>query len=443
MRCFIGNRINTDSDDNHRERIDVFCPTFGQFRDIGEHPPVPFIEIVCNCITALLERYDNESKRKHEIMSHFGEMINHLQLDYYIIEEYEVPIPGKTDKRTSSKIDMVVSSKSTQELNHIPEVLMEIKNEFGATNNEPVVQLSNNYCKCVGNYLTQSHSCINLNPTFLLIITGSSLFLYGAITTKTAQSSNLNIFLDLIDSIHLDQKILDVITISTFFWKLFKFIKQLSEERVLHDKHRYSSIIPIPILKQPLQKSDTIGRVGKKLVFVNSSKVFKFVYHCNFREAFEAAVINNISPKFAIQKLHNNLYLLSMELVKGKTLGELLNLTNEGSRDNLKVPWGNFLDGFAKFSSSYVHGDIRSCNIIYGALPDSVEEKFYLIDFDWANSKTQGFYPIDINSDIHWPNGVEKRKPITDQHDYFWLKEHTTLLFGVSSLSKFENLKYL
>ena len=63
----------------------------------------------------------------------------------------------------------------------------------------------------------------------------------------------------------------------------------------------------------------------------------------------------------------------------------------------------------------YVHGDLRSNNIMIrtDVMDKSVELK--VVDFDWAGKAGQVYYPAERNEEIQWPD--EAGGPIEQDHD--------------------------
>ena len=63
----------------------------------------------------------------------------------------------------------------------------------------------------------------------------------------------------------------------------------------------------------------------------------------------------------------------------------------------------------------YVHGDLRSNNIMIrtDVMDKSVELK--VVDFDWAGKAGQVYYPAERNEEIQWPD--EAGGPIGQDHD--------------------------
>lgn len=62
--------------------------------------------------------------------------------------------------------------------------------------------------------------------------------------------------------------------------------------------------------------------------------------------------------------------------------------------------------------NGFVHGDLRSPNILVGAAGVTV------LDFDWAGREGNAFYPCVLNrKGIRWPADAAVRAPITKNHD--------------------------
>lgn len=70
----------------------------------------------------------------------------------------------------------------------------------------------------------------------------------------------------------------------------------------------------------------------------------------------------------------------------------------------------------------FVHGDLRSPNILVrrsSAIEGSI---ILLLDFDWPGVEGETFYPRRINKDIAWAEGVEVTRPITKAQDMYMLR---------------------
>ncbi|KAL0217613.1 hypothetical protein RCL1_008194 [Eukaryota sp. TZLM3-RCL] len=63
--------------------------------------------------------------------------------------------------------------------------------------------------------------------------------------------------------------------------------------------------------------------------------------------------------------------------------------------------------------NAFVHGDLRASNMLYCP----IERKLYVIDFEWSGIANESKYPVFINMDILWPQGVGPLKNITTAHD--------------------------
>ena len=94
--------------------------------------------------------------------------------------------------------------------------------------------------------------------------------MYGAITIINPGSKKGRYLIDLIDSIHLDQGIFNnAARISKFFYRLVK--------SAIND-NKNSLFIPQPILdQQGVIDEGKLQKVDGKLIYLNSTTVFKFI----------------------------------------------------------------------------------------------------------------------------------------------------------------------
>eukprot|EP00731_Ephydatia_muelleri_P001995 Em0001g1995a len=121
-----------------------------------------------------------------------------------------------------------------------------------------------------------------------------------------------------------------------------------------------------------------------------------------------------------------------MTNVEGKTLFECLrdnSLTEDAKKDICKQLSciKNVLT-----SEGYVHGDLRSSNIIVAA-----NNKLCVVDFSWAGKSLDVRYPWSLNcSSIRWHPGVGCGKKISTEHDNFLIDILIEDLSGTSSKSQ-------
>ena len=67
----------------------------------------------------------------------------------------------------------------------------------------------------------------------------------------------------------------------------------------------------------------------------------------------------------------------------------------------------------------WVHGDLRRPNILKSKTNDDI----MLIDFDWSGKYQEALYPVSLNPELPWPNGVAPNALIDKQHDIYWLNK--------------------
>ena len=71
-------------------------------------------------------------------------------------------------------------------------------------------------------------------------------------------------------------------------------------------------------------------------------------------------------------------------------------------------------------NANIVHGDLREPNIMVST---SNEIDIRIIDFDWAGTAGQVFFPPNINLDIRWPLNAKPGDPITKMHDLEFIQK--------------------
>ena len=75
----------------------------------------------------------------------------------------------------------------------------------------------------------------------------------------------------------------------------------------------------------------------------------------------------------------------------------------------------------ALHAAGYVHGDLRSCNILVFA------NVVLIVDFEWAGPLGKARYPFFMNhTGLQWPDGAHDGACIAESHDLWWLKQLTS-----------------
>lgn len=91
----------------------------------------------------------------------------------------------------------------------------------------------------------------------------------------------------------------------------------------------------------------------------------------------------------------------------------------------------------------FVHGDLRSPNILVRRNSAVEGSTILLMDFDWPGVEGETLYPRRMNKDIPWAEGVEVTRPITKAHDMYMLRllcpdiENLIICFERWTLSNF------
>jgi len=71
-------------------------------------------------------------------------------------------------------------------------------------------------------------------------------------------------------------------------------------------------------------------------------------------------------------------------------------------------------------SAGFVHGDFREYNIMCNHKAKQVK----VVDFEFSGRENDAVYPVQLNTTIQWPPGVEFRAPLKKQHDLDFLARH-------------------
>ena len=93
--------------------------------------------------------------------------------------------------------------------------------------------------------------------------------------------------------------------------------------------------------------------------------------------------------------------------------------------------------GLRKFhDAGFVHGDIRSPNVLVGA-----DRRPLLIDFDWSCKVGVARYPIQLNMNLKWPEGTREGGLIETRHDTQMLDWYVEGQGGKASLPPSDSIE--
>lgn len=133
------------------------------------------------------------------------------------------------------------------------------------------------------------------------------------------------------------------------------------------------------------------------------------------KKCHRACYALGISPElFACKRIAGGWYIVVMELLKDHNT--LFSLALE---KKLSPSAGKVIEDTVKImhTSGFVHGDLRSPNIMVG--PDG---SIKIIDFDWAGEWGKAVYPSFLNPKVCWHEEVGAGVKIQPEHDLYLLR---------------------
>ena len=343
----------------------------------------------------------------------------------------EYPIKIKSDpkvllkelqQKSKCSPDITVHSSKPDMTMRVPELIVEVKNEYSAKS-EPIIQAMNYYYRF--SYLAiKTNQQNRVYPSFLIVLFGRTIILYGAVNILRLLRGNPNkkkphFICEPLYTLHCDSNNYNrgVKKFYKFIFALRNSIIELQEWTEKEDSYR-NAVIPYRIWadrKFLSNKEDIkITTVDTKLVYLNGDFVWKITTRYGVEAHFCAQRLG-ISPELTLcEDMCEEWKLVRMQ----KVTGEMVNKCGALNIDK----WNLFREKFSHFSKLFVHGDLRSVNIMFGRLPNESEDNYYVIDFDWAGEISKTFYPLSINmNEIEWCKGVAPGTEITPHHDNFFL----------------------
>ncbi len=103
----------------------------------------------------------------------------------------------------------------------------------------------------------------------------------------------------------------------------------------------------------------------------------------------------------------------------------------EAEKWSIKLPdnIGSFIkDAVGRFVKEmyemkrFVHGDLRTNNILWRRNASDQSIRYWLVDFDFAGVEGEATYPPHLNTDtIKWPDGVAPFAQVRAEHDRFFI----------------------
>lgn len=111
------------------------------------------------------------------------------------------------------------------------------------------------------------------------------------------------------------------------------------------------------------------------------------------------------------------LKMVVMAWVEGTTLDKHKPMTQrQESNDQLRTQLHEVLAALQR--RDLVHGDFRPPNVLV-----SENKVIQIVDFDWAGVDGQVFYPLTLNDNLVWADGVCRGGAIAKSHDKFMIEE--------------------
>ena len=316
----------------------------------------------------------------------------------------------------------------------VPEVIFEIKNELGSTKYEPVIQAANYYAHFSRIAAYNTSKAAKVWPTFLVVYAGRIISVYGATTLhrpagEEDQIGTTHFLHEHLCTFNFD--ICDMASGSFILAKLFHTLRDgvttLQKWRKKVQMDGKTVIFPWNLIKDKyfLQNNFNVTLFPQKLVYLNGNRVWKFTRTYSELAHKKAAELGIAPILYYATKLSNDWTIVCMEKVTGEAL------TDQTIISELeKEAWKKFKTQLELFWNEFVHGDMRSDNILYGNINSaSLESKYYIVDFDWAGKENECRYPLSINMDeVDWHEDVKPFGKLLAEHDKYWISKMDKIL---------------
>ena len=381
------------------------------------------------CELNLLKKLD-ECKTIFEKNCIFSELLEFSRLSVtcferktYVKDFFKRFLQSSDNWNVKSKIDELdFDFYFTSENNYIPEII------FGISDTYDELKCFIYYIKLIQNYVKINKN-IQVHPIVFVIVKDYIFYVYGACCFKDFKSLQLNFYCDLLFiqdiGIMIDNEN-QINSICLFFKTLINFVNLIKQKRKIYNFEN-SFKIPLSLLQQPLIHKEFDIIDYNELIFRNGNQNFKFVRKYGFN-AHQIATSFGIAPPFTVSQIHSSLYLIRIDCVDGCFINELSN--SNYCIKQIQLDWKKFLSIFGRFSSQFVHGDLRSSNIIYGYCNGILG--FYLLQFNWSGLHNKSFYPYDCSIGNSLLCGSE----ITPTHDRSLIKGHSKFIYQLLGQNK-------
>ncbi|EFJ30856.1 hypothetical protein SELMODRAFT_409573 [Selaginella moellendorffii] len=360
---------------------------------------------------------------------------------------FEQNWPGKFKLTSSREPDILIQALVGGEW--ITVGIVVVKNEVGL-GGEPCVESLKHYGSHATSRMRDMHwsywtSCL---PVLILEVVGPTIRVGGAIFHDSPGYEPFTPYLHMLKFLQDDEYLTRlaraivafppaIVSISAFYAALAPLQPtQAYTERAVEawwpslliaEKQRHPGLEVSQFTRQVYQRTE------KRLIFLlkystGEERLMKFSqrYGADVHKAWSDA---GFAPTFTIQTLVNGWKAISMEYYSPNAGWIPLNRLEPGpfNREHALDPssWENCRQAVVKAYQSihelypyHVHGDLRKRNILFNL--NSLKVAF--VDFDWAGTSGDVRYPIFLNPNINWPQGVQACHPILPVHDKELLK---------------------
>ncbi|KAI6140270.1 hypothetical protein BKA82DRAFT_29217 [Pisolithus tinctorius] len=296
--------------------------------------------------------------------------------------------------------------------------IAEIKNEMGSTRADPYNLASFYYLEFSREYAGEMTS--SSLPCLVILLVGPFIMFAGAAWNDRPVVQPLSFVLPL--HYHPTDTHMRV-TVARHLKAFKNAIDKLRGyyQRLLLDNNpsnsHQSQLFPYPTSFRSLQNATEefqyTSQYPNKLVFFGTLAgqpiCIKFVRHYSMAAHRFSASLGCAPTLHGFNALRGGWYMVVMDLLDGYVpLCDVDVAPPPSVFTHIKT----HLDRL--HSAGYVHGDVRSANIM---VLRSDMTKFMLIDFDWAGSSGKVMYPLNVNREIWRPADVVDGAPIEAKHD--------------------------
>lgn len=134
-------------------------------------------------------------------------------------------------------------------------------------------------------------------------------------------------------------------------------------------------------------------------------------------QALQICADNKLAPKLLAHGFSGRWCVTVSQYVDGDTIDvHLQQLTRKKERAALLKTVKNMAIMMHE-KLKIVHGDLRAPNI----LVENGTGQVYIVDWDFAGELETARYPLYLNPELDWPEGVGAGQMIKPEHDMYWL----------------------